>query len=101
MYVHDNGYLHLDIKPDNIFLDKHEDSQNNEINAKLGDLGISEQIKEPISDNENQSHPLFVGTRGFWPPELRELNNSNYKVNTWTDVFSLCLTFHILGTMTE
>jgi serine/threonine protein kinase len=66
--MHDNGYVHLDIKPENITI---YDVDSN-IKAKLIDFGISEKI----SDINSQ---IFVGTPGFISPEMINNRVSDYK----------------------
>lgn len=74
--MHDNGYVHLDIKPPNITI------YNNE--AKLIDFGLAHNI----SDIEEQ---LYMGTLDFMAPEMvNQIEVIDYKI---CDIFSLGVTF--------
>jgi serine/threonine protein kinase len=74
--MHDNGYVHLDIKPLNITIDNNE--------AKLIDFGCAQYIP----DIKTQ---LLVGTPTFMAPEM-EYNDiiQDYKK---CDIYSLGVTF--------
>jgi serine/threonine protein kinase len=74
--MHDNGYVHLDIKPPNITI------YNNE--AKLIDFGLAHNI----SDIQEQ---LYMGTLDFMAPEMaNSIEGIDYKI---CDIYSLGMTF--------
>lgn len=75
--MHDNNYVHFDIKPENIVI--HEN------NAKLIDFGLAEYIEEG-------KKYLYKGTLGLMAPELMKKDNdeSDY---TKCDIYSLGVTF--------
>ncbi|CAD8065216.1 unnamed protein product [Paramecium sonneborni] len=77
-YLHEKGFVHRDIKPDNIlFCDVGSSS-----NLKLIDFGIS--CKLPNQENYSQ---IDYGTPGFMAPEI--LNDSNHiRISQKIDVFS-------------
>lgn len=77
--MHDNNYVHFDIKPGNIVI--------HEKNAKLIDFGLAEYIEEGKKYRG-------MGTTEFMAPELNNDNNdeSDYTY-TKCDIFSLGVTF--------
>eukprot|EP00727_Mastigamoeba_balamuthi_P004567 m51a1_g14108 hypothetical protein (422) ;mRNA; r:111762-113254 len=64
-YVHSQGYVHCDIKPDNCFLRRCGDDKH--VRLKLGDFGhafrVSDNRKEPRG-TEGWSAPELAATRG-------------------------------------
>ncbi|XP_044321296.1 rhodopsin kinase GRK7 isoform X4 [Triticum aestivum] len=73
-YIHSKGFIHLDLKPDNILLDKG-------MVPKIADFGISR-----FFDDENTSSTLsFVGTRGYTAPEYID----DGLVSNKADIYSL------------
>ena len=71
-FAHDNGVLHLDVKPDNILVDL-------EGRAKLSDFGISE-----LADARGLASPTG-GTIGYMPPEQLRVEELDQRC----DVFAL------------
>ncbi|VAI54920.1 unnamed protein product [Triticum turgidum subsp. durum] len=74
-YLHDELRIqHLDLKPDNILLDKN-------MLSKITDFGLSRLFGEENTTKTMSS----VGTRGYWPPEYidRRLISKEF------DIFSL------------
>jgi serine/threonine-protein kinase len=74
-YLHQNGVIHLDIKPNNIMVlsDK---------NIKILDMGISAII------NDKNSNPKKCGTPAFMSPE--QINQG--ELGFYTDIFALGVT---------
>ena len=70
-YIHNKGYLHLDIKSNNIML-----QPNGKI--KLIDLGIASRMSEA-------SNSTGYGTPAYMPPEQSEMG----KCGKYTDIFAL------------
>ncbi|KAG0528825.1 hypothetical protein BDA96_05G046000 [Sorghum bicolor] len=76
-YLHEgleNPIYHLDLKPDNILLDK-------DMVPKLADFGLSKLVY----NDHTQATQSFVGTIGYLPPEYIERNLVSKKL----DIFSL------------
>ncbi len=57
-YLHLNGWVHVDIKPENIFLS--QDILNDDCRAYLGDFGSAVRVGDMIS-------PLTIGTPAYFP----------------------------------
>jgi serine/threonine protein kinase len=77
---HTHGVAHLDIKPQNILIDKHG-------RAKLCDFGIA-----VMGEHSNQ----FKGSIAFLAPEI--LRRMDYYDPFKADVWSLGVTLHVLAT---
>jgi len=81
--LHDNGVMHRDIKPNNIFLN-HTSEKDGERIAKLGDFGCSIFIQDNVSDT--------IGTILYSSPEILQKIEYNEKCDLW----SLGITLHEL-----
>lgn len=80
-YIHNKGYVHLDIKPSNIMLTKRSE-------VKLMDFGISRFLKE-----EPQNGSKISGTSYYMSPEQA---NSDTALDHATDIFSLGIVLYEL-----
>jgi serine/threonine protein kinase len=83
--MHDNKYVHLDIKPANITIYDVNDGDISNIKAKLIDFGLSQKIAD-IKEKK-----YFAGTPGYMSPEMIDTNVSDYKK---CDIYSLGKTFN-------
>ena len=74
-YLHNNNYIHHDIKSQNILIDRISG------NLKLGDLLCAEKLTDKNYFNR------YIGTEEFMAPEVKE-----GKYNFKADIYSLGLT---------
>ncbi|ELP95310.1 protein serine/threonine kinase, putative [Entamoeba invadens IP1] len=83
LYLHSNGILHRDIKPDNILVFSFD--LNETVNAKLTDFGSSRNINMMLT---NMTFTKGIGTPTYMAPEI--LKKEKYKKSA--DIFSLGVT---------
>ena len=89
-YVHLQGILHLDIKPNNIMIDNHG-------NAILIDFGASKQY-----DADSATHSILTTTTGVaYTPgyaPFEQMSNHSKNLGTHSDIYSLGATLYNLLT---
>ena len=86
-YLHNNGILHRDIKPDNFLIFDIDNIDKSIINAKLTDFGSSRNINMMIT---NMTFTKGIGTPVYMSPEV--LNKQHYKKPS--DIYSFSITMY-------
>ena len=86
-YLHNNGILHRDIKPDNILLFDIEHYTNEIINGKLTDFGSSRNTNILMT---NITFSKGIGTPIYMSPEV--LKQEHYK--SPSDIYSFSITIY-------
>lgn len=85
-YIHDNGFLHLDIKPSNIIIDKKG-------KAILIDFGTAKQFSE---DNGGLSSTNYGLTPGY--AAVEQFSSTVNEFKPATDIYALGATFYFMLT---
>ena len=84
-YLHNNGILHRDIKPDNFLIFNIQNIDKSIINAKLTDFGSSRNINLMMT---NMTFTKEIGTPSYKSPEI--INEQHYKKPS--DIYSFAIT---------
>ena len=85
--VHEKNIWHLDIKPENIMVDR-----NNHV--YLIDFGASKHIEQ--SNGTLTTSSMLAYTPGYFPPEQSTVTMKN--IGAWTDIYALGATLYNLLT---
>lgn len=96
-HIHQQGMIHRDLKPVNIFLDSAD-------HVKIGDFGLATNIKTKLNeynfnrpfpsekeDTMDESKTGLIGTALYVAPELSVASKANY--NQKVDIYSLGIIF--------
>ncbi len=81
-FLHDNQFVHRDLRPANILIDTKK-----ELTAKISDLGIGKPF------NPAASHHTVIGTYAFMAPEVHH-GRTDFR----SDIFSFGATLHCMLT---
>eukprot|EP00012_Vannella_robusta_P012949 CAMPEP_0206201934 /NCGR_PEP_ID=MMETSP0166-20121206/11855_1 /ASSEMBLY_ACC=CAM_ASM_000260 /TAXON_ID=95228 /ORGANISM="Vannella robusta, Strain DIVA3 518/3/11/1/6" /LENGTH=159 /DNA_ID=CAMNT_0053620727 /DNA_START=387 /DNA_END=862 /DNA_ORIENTATION=+ len=90
--MHDAGIGHLDLKPDNILLDKKNNPHICDFGRSLMlDATKSEKAESPVIIQE----PARRGTEEYYPPEIKKESNTYTYDPFAVDIFSLGVVFFV------
>lgn len=79
-YMHSQGIMHVDVKPENIFL-------TDDLQVKLGDFGLSVDVLE-------RQPRSYAGTTRYMAPEVIACKEQKRPYSIKADIFSLGVVFH-------
>lgn len=91
-YLHGEGIVHQDIKPENILHDTEHDRY------LLSDFGISSKSRTRLSKSINMNNMTLSLTETYAPPEKFSSNPTDRLPDVKGDIFSLGITIYELAT---
>ena len=91
LYIHENNFIHLDIKPDNIliFLEAPANGGRSVVKMKLCDFGLSERTDV----NGNCFLNNLVGADSYRAPEVQKGADGRIRVTAMGDTFAMAIVF--------
>lgn len=75
-YLHSKNIVHRDLKPENLLLKSKQGGNNDPVDVKIIDFGLSKEMEEPIART-------FLGTRGYLAPEMLQRREYTRAVDAW------------------
>lgn len=88
--MHQKGYLHLDIKPQNILIDENLDSKLSDFGSTWLFYGENDQISEVKGTS------YFLAPESIFSPSTQSHINYNYFSGRLYDVWTIGITIYVL-----
>ena len=85
--IHDKGWYHMDVKPENILMER---LFNGNVDMKLADFGLAENLPEGTHYATTPEHKVTEWFRCL-VNALAEANNTQFHISWIADFFALCV----------